>query len=490
MFENLKFLNTLDQILLLKYPKVWISKIHYVAFYGISIWLLSALIGLIIPVTPSNTEDIGLWYFLISIISFILFCFWIYRYVVFNNEKKYGIQNWGDSYLNFSLTIICVSFYTLAPVPFSVTYNQRVANFVSDEELFNDINTLNKFEVYMISDQNNYLTYFDSLKQENLFDFRKFENFEANTPWLIRYDTLKYPQLLSAFQQKTNFKLRRDENEIKKAIRTYFEIESKYRTRFKITEIAINNTYQKYLKLTSISPTEGLYYDYFDNNHYELERALSNISEAKFNTLFIFRKEFLTFLMYSIFYSSLLVTLFKLSPWRQYLIAIITIIILPIILFIISQLLPYDSGYRKQNVYSILILITIFVALILTFISFFEKKKFIPIQNISSQISYLTLPVLPLLVLTILNDFFNLFHHTYSASYEAAIEVDNTEPQTDSYFQSKEYFIEQFTNEYWQAQYDLWLNICLFGGVILFLIIINPLMHKGLVKQLSLPKTK
>lgn len=490
MFENLKFLNKIDKTLLLNYPKVWISKIHYVAFYGICLWLFSGILGLVIPITPSNTEDIGMWYFLISIISFVLFCFWIYRYVIFNNEKKFGIQHWFDAYLNFLLTIICVAFYTFAPIPFSITYNQRVANYVSDDELFNDINTLNKLEVYMLNDQNYYHSYYDSSRQVNLFDFRKFESFDANTPWRIKYDTLKYPTLLSAYKQESQFKLSENEYEIKQHIKTYFNIESKYR-RFSINEYDIEKTYQKYQKLISISPTEGLYYDYFNNDHYQLERALSNISDAKFNTLFVFDKEFLIFLMYSIFYSTLLVNLFKLTPWRQYLISIIVLILLPIILFIFSQLLPYDTGFRiKQNSYPVLISLSIIVAFIFTIISLFEKQKFKPFYNICSQISFLTFPVFPLLILTLLKELFHLFHGNYSNSYEKAIDLGNLNPQENPYFQSKAYFIEQYTNEYWQAQYDLWLNICLFGGVLIFIIIINPIMHKVLVKQLSLPKAK
>jgi hypothetical protein len=489
MFQNISFLNKIDKTLLLNYPKIWVSKIHYVAFYGVILWILSAALGLIIPINPSNTEDLGLWYFLLSIIAFILFCFWIYRYVIFNNEKKHGLTHWSDAFLNFSLASICVAIYTFTPIPFSMSYNYRVAHYVSDDDFFNDVNTLNSLEVYMMNDQNYYYSYYDSVKQVNLYDYRKLVNNDPNTPWRIRYDSLKYPKLLSAYQQKINFKLSTNEIEIKNYIKTYFEIEQKYRLKETFTEEQIELTYQKYKKLTSESPMEGYSYEYFDNNHYQLERALSNISEAKFDTLFVWKKEFMVFLMYSIFYSTLLINLFKLVPWRQYLVSIITIVILPIILFIFSQLLPYDSGYNiKQNSFSILLALAILVAIITTVISIFNRKKFNAFYNICSQISYLSFAIFPLLILSILKEMFGVFYYNFSYSFKEVSETMDLSSDADPSFQTKEYFMEQLMTEYWQNQYNLWFNIVMFSGIILFILIVLPLLQKELVKQLSLPK--
>jgi len=78
------FLKKIDSYLLLNGPIIWISKIHYVLFFGLLMWLFSALIGIIIPINLFQSQDLGFWYFLYTILAIIALCFWIYRNVIFN----------------------------------------------------------------------------------------------------------------------------------------------------------------------------------------------------------------------------------------------------------------------------------------------------------------------------------------------------------------------------------------------------------------------
>lgn len=489
---KLPFLKKLDNYLLLNHPKIWISKVHYIAFYGFCLWILSAFLGLIIPLNLKSTEDLGLWYFIFSIISFVLFCFWVYRIVIFNNEKKYGIKKFSDAYLNLFLTAVCAAFFILTPLPFSVTYNNRVANFVNDDELISDINQLNRAEAYMISNSYNYNSFYDSIEKVNKYDFRIFQNFDANTPWVLKNDSLKHPTLLTFNQLKKEYKQRTNESEIKSLIKSNYQIQKKYGVVVISEQDFVNEVYQRYVNLVSKSPITETGYNYNTNNYYHLEKCITNISQAKFETLFIFKSEFLIFIMYSILYSTLLILLFKLVNWQQYLITIVTLILLPILLFIFSQLIPYfENGYRiKQNSYVMSISLVFFICLGFTLKSSFEKKQFNAFQNICNQLVFITLPFFPLIFLNVLKEVFGVFGEYNNYASALSYEEMPSETYDNSYYQSAEYFYNEMMRDYWQKQYDYWFFGLMFGSIIIFILVIFPLMQQLFIKQLALPRKK
>ncbi len=166
------FLRRIDTYLLLNYPVAWISKIHVVLFYGLITWTLSALSGLIIPINLSETQDLGLWYFLFTILAIVALCFWIYHNIIFNLEKKYGKRRWTDEYKVFFLNIACVFIFISFPMPFTAIYNSRVAATVSDAELIHDINLMNAGEAFVANNLNNYASNYDTISNENYFDLR------------------------------------------------------------------------------------------------------------------------------------------------------------------------------------------------------------------------------------------------------------------------------------------------------------------------------
>lgn len=486
------FLKRFDEYLLLNHPLFWISKLHIVLFFGMFMLLFSALVGLVIPLNLSNTQDLGLWYFLFSILSVIALCFWIYRNVIFNIEKKYGLRQWTDEYKIFFLNFACVLMFLSFPLPFTAIYNQRVANFVTDEELIDDINQLNLAAPYIVNDLNAYDSYYDSTTKAYFYDVRKLSRYDDLTPWHIRYDTLKFPQLLSSFQLEVKYgKTLKPDQEILNRLNKYIFVSGKYGFPFNSSsEFELKH----YKELYNESPFSVTTFTYRNIGYrYELTRCLENIADAKFNKLFIFRTEFLHFLLYTVFYITLLVMLFKMVNWRQYLITAVALALIPILLFIISQLLPYSVNYRvRENAYVIQLVLVFFTALIFTFLSIRDNHHFNGFKNICAQMVYLSAPVFPMLFVYFLKEIFDVFGvpagDVYSGIYGNKSLAEQVANDASSYYYSADYLYTQLLQEYWHEQYEIWFYGMMYGGIVCFILILLPLMKQLFVKHLALPR--
>lgn len=484
------FLKKLDDYLLLNYPLLWISKIHYVLFFSLILFGFSAIAGLIIPLNLSQTQDLGLWYTMFTIIAIIGLCFWIYWNVIFNIEKKFGLRHWADEYKVFFLGFISVLLFLSCPLPFTAIYNQRVAHVVTDNELIEDINNLNLASPFIVNDLNVYESHYDSTKQTYLYDIHKLQRYDDYTPWYIRYDTLKFPNLLSAYQLEKQFGIKKKSDaDILKLINKHIAILHKYGFQFNSTAEFELKYYGDLYEQSPIAPVNFNYRNI--GSKYELTRCLENISDAKFNKLFIIRSEFLHFLFYATFYITLLGILFKMVNWRQFLITGITLIILPILLFIVSQLMPYQSNYRfRENAYMIMLSIAFFTALGFTLVSIRENDRFSAFKNICAQIVYLSLPVFPMLFITVLKQVFDVFGSSvvYAAQYSSLAEEVSSQQFSTAYYQSAEYFYSQLLEAYWARQFELWFFGMMYGALIIFVLAVVPLMKQLFVKQLALPR--
>lgn len=488
------FLKRIDAYLLLNHPIAWISKIHIVLFYGLITWSLSALSGFVIPINLSQTQDLGLWYFLFTILAIIALCFWIYHNVIFNLEKKFGKRHWTDEYKIFFLNVACVFIFISFPVPFTSIYNSRVASVVSNEEFIRDINTLNAGELFVVNNINNYEATYDTASRLTYYNINKPVSFDPYTPWLMKYDTLLYKNLKSSFITEYNYKhTRSGEEQIRNLIRTYIQVWKKYGIEEKYITISEDSLIKRWKYLLANSPMESsnfysLHRGYF--NTYEMERVFNRIAEAKHRSLFIYEEGFLNFLLYTCVYLSLLVMMFKMVPWKQFLLTIIAIIIIPILLFIISQLLPrFDSS--RDTTYLILMVLTLLVAIIFTGIGFVPARQFNPFYNICSQITYLFLPMLPVIILLLIKMiFFNSYPYDYNETAEMAVyDLDHQPgPARANYYNTWPYIYQQLLNEYWRAWFQKWIFISLYGGLVLFVAVLMPFMKHLFVRQLALPR--
>lgn len=487
------FLKKMDQHLLLNHPLLWISKIHYVIFYSLIMWAISAFLGSFIPINLFQSQDLGLWYFIFTIIAIVGLCFWIYYNVIFNIEKKFGKRHWADSYKLFFLYFITVVILMSYSFPFSIIYTNRVASIVTDKELIDDINVANTADSYIINDTYKFQQTFDSLQNCDFIDFRNCLQFGQYTAWNYKVDTIRFPALLSSYKLQKNHELMQSDQSKLEAIEDLHQVLDKYNIPCDVTAKKQFDTYKFWCAKSPVKTTafNGEYYGY----DYNLRQCLDNLTSAKFDTLFIYKADFLNFMLYMSFYISLLLLLFRVVNWKQYLVAAITCFLLPIIFYIITQFIPYDYRQdlglpRRDTFYFMMLFSSFLIALFFTLSTIKSNRYFSAFKNICAQLVFVTIPFLPFSFVFILKEYVGTFNyqHIYFPNYivnEYGVKVEDP-----SYYYSYGYLYDQAMEEYWRNQANLWMFGCLYGGLILFVFIIMPLMYHLFVKQIALPRKR
>jgi len=479
-----KFINRIDAHLLVKHPVLWMSKIHYSLWYGMLLWFLSALIGLLVPINLKERIEYELWYFLFTVVGAVVLCFWVYNHVIFNKEKNYGYKKFTDEYKNFVLVFFSVAIFLMVPWPFTMVYDQRIDNMYSDEEVIKDINTINIGNPYMASSGDVYFSWTDSVSQEQRYNLRIVSKYGVAffAPYTIRQDSVKFPELLTEYKLYILYKPTTDLNFLISRINTFKNTAAKYDVHI------LNNSKEIAKKYIDLSSRDYVYANEFYNNspynsdYYTLSTIFENVCRSKFTTLFIFHKDNLWVLFYFIFCISSFLLLFKMTYWQQYLITIVVLLLYPLIMFIFSELLPFKRAFRYEGFYLGTLLALLLFAIITLFITARERRFYRPFYNILNQVSYITLAFLPLLILFFLHYTTNIFHRwDIYPYYNYSVLAESNDPQV--LYQN---YLNNFYYEYWQEEFGRWVKISQYGGIALFVVLL-PFFKELFIKQISLP---
>ncbi|PBQ34229.1 hypothetical protein CNR22_21465 [Sphingobacteriaceae bacterium] len=482
-----KFLNKLDTLLLENYPVVWMSKIHYAIWHGFVLMFLSALLGAVIPFQFESKINYGLWYFLISLIGFVFICIWTYNYVIFNKDKTYGKQQAPDSYLSFILVFLSLSIFALSPYPFEFIYNQRVANTFDKSELLNDIHTLNENYGYLVNSKTKYQTYRlsnkDDENENQYFNLKKLNNSARDyfTPYLSNQD---FHNAYKLTKPGHIYNSRISEQELHQRIKDYLEVSKKYGVLYKFSEEEYKKEYLSLRNLRRINTDTTLRYS--ESYGSNMRMILQNVSEAQYFHLFIFTADYFKTLLHIIFFFTTLLILFKMNNWRQYLIVALVYIFYPIVALIFSQLIHF--GYTDSSTNATTFWTFLFVAVCTVSLFFgLRSNYFKPDVNILNQAFFVFAAYLPLIIVIILHEYTELFHnHEYRFnSYDIDIIKDGiNNPEAPKI---KVDYEGRFLYDYWRAEYEKWNSICIYFGLIAF-IVFQPLFNRLFAKQLALPR--
>lgn len=470
------FLRKLDQYLLENYPVVWISKIHHTIWYGAWLWLLGAAIGFIVPFDLTRNIQYEMYYFFFTIVALAMFCIWVYQYVIFNKEKNYGTRSVADEYLNFILVLMSSAIFAVSPVSFQYVYSQRIANVTSDEILFDEINTLNQAAPYIFLNSDYYERYWDSSRNESWTTLKQIR-WGANaryTPYFIRHDSLHYP-ILTPYQLYKKHDAKANLNTVSKKISDYIRICNKYGVNIPFRSQELAAYYMNLASKESIWVTELREYYISD---YEIDKIISNISEAKFKDHFIYRAGYFWTILYVTLTLTCFLLLFKLTYWKQFIVLLVTLMFYPMIAGILSLLVP-NSIYRdEEDIILGLNLFAIYFAAGVTLMNYWKQQRFSAFVNVATQVFYVMLIYTPLLTVVFLHETTNIFHqHDFiSMSNHIKHGVDsNFDPMQD------------LLRNYWREEYQRWLFCCQLAGIAAYILLL-PVLKQVLVKQLALPK--
>ncbi len=491
MFKKIapKFLKRIDEYLLANLPILWISKLHYVIWNGLLLYIFSGLLGLAIPVNLTSTTDAGLWYVLLTILSFILSWFWGYRYLIFNKERNFGNLKFSDEYKNFGLAFMCVLIFMCVAFPFVISNNKKIAKLYTNAELIKDIKTLNELEPYVPTTYYSYENSYDTAKKITIFNIRKFNNIYSYTP----YNLLNDKAQVNSYDRYTNkgqdYLPCNTINEVKQKLLQHIAICKKYTIipTFNVDEMA-NLYLDSYAKGWVNTQDFSFGNDYYKE---EVRIAFRNLYEAKFETLFIWRSNFLWGIFYVTITLTLMLSLFKLNNWRQYLVTAIILALYPLMAFIITQIINYSN---RDVAFVWFVFILFGVSIISLFLAVKQKHQFTPIYNIFNQIFYLLLLFIPMLIVYYLYKYTDVFmRNNYTLNnYNVAAEAVATTTKTsiiekNTINNTWHFYYELWLRNYWEKEFDKWFKIAKYGAIIL-LVLGLPIMKQLFVKQMALPK--
>ncbi len=487
MFKKIApgFLNRLDTYLLTKYPVIWISKIHYILWFGLLLYLISAAIGWLVPIDLTSRADDGLWYVLLSVLAFILSWFWGYRYLIFNKEKNFGNLKLSDEYKNFFLVFICIAVFAWFGSPFVLSYNTKMANLFTDKEIIDDVNALNEIEPFVPTNYYSYENTYDTIKKQTFFNVNKINTYNTYTPWRYLNDTVNYPSILSNYQLHLSYQPSANYNNVIAKIEKHISICNKYGIYPTFNADAMAKMYLKAQKAGWMDIQEmNMGNDYYKE---ELRTAFNNLFEAKFGTLFLWNADFLWAMFYVIFSLSLLLVLFKLNHWKQFLIMAIVMALYPLVIFILTQILFRHSN--ADDAFTWFVFLFFITCIVSLFITAKQQRTFKPFFNILNQAFFLISIYMPMLIVYYLRRATSLFHYNnynYDYTTEIAKTVISKNGETVAIYDYR-YYLDQYLYSYWQDEYDQWFLICKYVPIVIFIVCL-PLMKKLFVKQLALPR--
>jgi len=131
-FFNPGFLKRLDRYLLLNHPRIWISKIYYVFYYGL---LANIILNFLVFIFFSESsqshlidEFINNIIFLVILIELGVFYYWSLKQCLFNIEKEHGNFHFTDGVVEIVIYTVCTIIIFSSSLTMTATAIHRVAN--------------------------------------------------------------------------------------------------------------------------------------------------------------------------------------------------------------------------------------------------------------------------------------------------------------------------------------------------------------------------
>lgn len=512
-----KFMKEFDKKLLLNYPFWYIVKIHYILYFTVLMWLLSYAIGCLVPINISEynpTDGCYVWIFVFVILGLILFCVWIYYLTIYNNEDHFGKYSAWDDVKFLGVFIVGINLIMSFSYPMQLRVKTRLANSFTDVQLAQQYNALNLANKYTTTDLEDfqYCGYdihayvdYDQLRKDSLLDeegrgpkdlkkYKRFDKYSSDNSNLYDYnfffsntkfheESQEYKHtLFNSEKIEQAYSLHRTENDKLIAIKDLLSVSRIYQNSYYTQKYSAQDYLDNYNHIDrtkclaffpeayNLLPEDKqagiVFLPVNDPSYY-----MGNIYKAKFSLPGILTDGYIMFAFYFSFFISLFVIIFRNNKWQHYLVSVVSFILLSIILGIISLAASYP--YSK-NAYPTLALLTWLAAAIISIIYYFKKDKYKVVGAIATNLFYVCLPIIPLVICAYCHEVFGLYKCDYSYNSSDAFET--------AYF--------QLECAWMNDKYDALICYAQIFGIAGFVFGVMPLYKVFFAKQKALPKDK
>lgn len=502
-------LKLIDVYLREQYPWIWATRIHFTLYAMILLGAFAALIGVITPLDvqdPMSSSGIMTFFGIFMFPTIIFMGYMIFQLCLFSVEKRKGKSSFFRPLIVFPLMMFSVLSPLVMPFTVSFVLNTRVANLAEVSEVNHDGVELEKAKYFVNSGEDDY-RYFATEKEY----IRYWEGEDDQYTRSRRNEIRK-----KIYFHEGRYKHERPRLYKSKSYRSYDNYYKYYTTVNPSTDITeghlkqffhdqnldfdinqakislehLNSCIEKYTKRdfieveTVLSELEhNIYSDCYSNtrpfrtvDYYNYEkvvskrfniasRHLSNIRRAQNNYFPRNADDIFVGFLWAGFIITLLLYIFKLVHWKQFLLSVLVIGIYLTLIGIIEGVGDFDGDFFPIMAIGLVVVSIVFLNKV------WQLNKFSVVINQMSIVAFLALPFFPVMILGYLAEILDIFEIPYFDKY--LIESPNT------------------YRPYSEAYYDLidliWL-ITFWSGIILFYLIGLPYLKKVFLRLMSLPK--
>ncbi len=138
------FLRKIDTRLLEHHPQIWVTRIHYVAFFGGIVAVLLAVRSAFVPIALSDLPDVYVNGTIVAIPALVLGALWTIRQAVFVSGRETGMESPGTDLMKVVVYTGIFGLFILITPATSLILQTRIGNAVSFDEFSNDIRSLDE----------------------------------------------------------------------------------------------------------------------------------------------------------------------------------------------------------------------------------------------------------------------------------------------------------------------------------------------------------
>lgn len=395
-------LRQIDQNLLINYPTLWATKLHYFLPAYFCLLVITYFIGFALPMDTTNVPNIESQFFFSLLLSGIVYMIWAYKAGEFQVTKQFGNTNILAQLRTQGIYLVITCMLGIVPFIYSNILAKREANLVSEKELIYDCNVLNMGMYYLNVAQ---------IRTEDMEGDAAQIN-ETQMPVVNFYKEFSlYGGLQDWNEEQIIAHIGKNTKEQMSQIQAFIETAQKYGGYINATAEEIHANFK-----------DGSNNYHFQDN-YEVSNKLRYISKAQTGTLFIQEIEFQSVSIFVAFLVVFTLFTFVATSLRTFVIAIITGIVGSIVLALIGSFSIYllDIHGNDENLFGFAYLLIV-GALTLFGISAGTKPGIILAREVALSISTVLTPFVPVATMMMLDIKLNKYDYdTQMYVYEAII---------------------------------------------------------------------
>ena len=508
-----KELKLIDVYLRESYSWIWATRIHFTLYAMLLLGSFAALIGFITPVdikNPMSSREIMTFFSIFMFPAIIFMGYMIFQLCLFSVEKRKGKSSFFRPLLVFPLMMISV----LSPLvmPFSVSFvlNSKIANLAPKEQVNSDELDLDKAKYFVNTGEQDYkyfatnsdYIYWEKDNTEAYNRYNRNDKYEVEKKAIYFHEGQyrnERPRLYKAMTYSNYYNnsfgyssggsfegnVRNDVNQFYydqnlnlslKEASNYLEHLNACLERYSdygmldldsmMLELK-NNTYINCYSNNRINRANNSFnYNEKPQKYYnKVSGNLRNIKSAQI--MYVPKVSGFIFLgfLWAAFIITLLLFIFRLVHWKQFLLSILIIGIYLTLIGIVEGVGDFDGYFFP-------IMAILFVVVSMIFLNrVWALNKFSVVINQMAIVTFLSLAFFPIMILGYLEEVLDIFKIPYFDKY-LVLDPEKHRP---------------YSSEYYEMITSLWV-ITFWSGILFFYLLGLPYLKKVFLRLMSLPK--